>query len=76
MIERFGDKFRIRLDPQRDPYIKTSTGATGELNFVYDHGPASFGLWVTTKKPRQTYNAIAAKFPAAKTERRTKSASD
>lgn len=57
MLERFAQKFRLLRDDNRDLIIKCRNG------FVYEHGPASFGVWINSKKPNKTIKTMQAESP-------------
>lgn len=57
MIEQFKGKFRLTKDEQGDPIYVCKNG------HVYEMGPTSLGLWLRTRRPKQTLSALKTQFP-------------
>ena len=58
MIEQLKVKFRVVRDDNRDPLIRCRNG------IVYEHGPASLGVWINSRRPMQTFKALKQRLPA------------
>jgi len=58
MIEQYADKFRLWRDECGDPFFKCAKG------IVYDLSEVAFGIWLKSRKPMMTFNAMQAKWPA------------
>src|SRR5690606_10009646 len=60
MLEQFKDQFRVLRDEGGEHYIPLRGHCPGDRcrQFAYEHGPASFGVWLTTKQPNKSFNAL------------------
>lgn len=64
---RYAERFRVRLDELGDPVIEL-TGSKGQRQFVYDYASDTFGVWLESGKPMQTFNRIKARFQSVSLE--------
>ena len=60
MLEQIKDQFRVRRDEQGDPRLECRNG------FVYDHGAKSLGVWINSRRPLRSFEAIRTLWPTVR----------